>query len=384
MMVWILLIGFFCLALAIILIPLFRYRAEDAQGQNKNMAVYKAQLQELEADQNNGVLNKAEAASARLEIERRLLKIADNTEMRDKSGGPGTSQTLLVAATTIILLLSAGFYLKIGVPGMPDFILKDQDHSVARRAEKNDSSKDVLEKVAEIKAHLMTNPANIQAWRALGQYQSELGNKAQAAQAYQRWHELEPDSIDAAIIYAESLIILSDGRVGPAAMLVLNHARKIQPRNPGTRHYLALAQYQAGNIAQALASWKSLEKDSKPGVPWLKTLRRWIGQAEKELGIKGPDNKMAAPALSNTERAAIKDMSAEEQTVMIKGMVARLQGKMDNNPENIQGWFQLAKAYEVLGQRDDMIKSLKQALLYAPDDVKPQIKKQLEILIKQE
>ncbi len=378
MMVWILLIGFLLLAIAMVLIPVFRYRADNAQNQNQNIAVYKAQLQELETDQNNGVLSEAEAASARLEIERRLLKIAAIGEKTNNT--KGASLGLLGAITTIVLLLSAGFYLKIGMLAMPDFILKDQDHSVAKRAEKNAASQEIMREVTEIKAELSINPANIKAWRALGQYQSQLQNKAEAAQAYQRWYELEPNNIDAAIVYAENLIILSEGRVGPAALLVLNRARDMQPRNPGARHYLALANYQSGNIAQALAGWKNLEQDSKPGVPWLPPLKRWIRQAEKDLGIENT----VAPTLNEDERAAIKDMSAQEQANMIKSMVARLQDKMDKNPTNIEGWFRLAKAYEVLGQRDDMINSLKKALLHAPDDRKPQIKKQLEILLKQE
>ncbi|MCK5425055.1 MAG: c-type cytochrome biogenesis protein CcmI, partial [Emcibacter sp.] len=255
MTIWILLTGLFLLALAMILVPLFRYRGEDSQPQNKNIAVYKAQLQELEADQSNGVLSAAEAASARLEIERRLLKIADNSNRKTKAQNSKTSSSLMVGAAVIILLLSVGFYLKIGMPAMPDFILKDQDHSIAKRAEKIVGSQDMVREVADIKAHLISSPDDIKAIRALGQYQSELRNKAEAAQAYQRWYELAPDNIDAAVVYAESLIMLSEGRVGPAAVLVLNRARSIQPQNPGARHYLALAQYQQGNISQALASW---------------------------------------------------------------------------------------------------------------------------------
>ncbi len=378
MTVWILLIGFL-LALAIILIPLFRYRADDGQSQSQNMAVYKAQLSELVADQNNGMLSETEAASARLEIERRLLRITDDKTARNKSGSTITSPFLLVVMATIVLLLCAVFYLNIGMPAMPDFILKDQDHSIARQAEKNAASEDIIREVAEIKAHLIESPANIKAWRALGQYQSQLQNRAQAAQAYQRWHELEPDNIDAAIVYAESLIILSEGRVGPAAMLVLNRARIIQPQNPGVRHYQALAEYQSGNIAQALAGWKNLEMDSEPGAPWLRPLRRWIKQAESDLGIQ---TSLPAPALSEEKRAALENMSPEEQAEMIKAMVARLQDKMDKNPQNIEGWFQLAKAYEVIGQKELAVKSMVEALKHAPDDMKPRIKKQLEILLK--
>lgn len=391
MTIWILFIGFFLLALALVLMPVFRFRAQAPQRYNKSIAVYKAQLEELIADQNNGVLNDSEVASARLEIERRLLRLADSQGRPQGATGPSTDTTgasagLLAVAVTIVLVLSAVFYLSNGRPAMPDFVLKDQDHSVARRAEMDTASPEKIKEVADLEAHLIDNPTNAKAWRALGQYQSDLRNKPASAKAYQRWYELERDNIDAAVIYAESLIIFSEGRVGPAALLVLNRARTLQPRNPGVRHYLALANYQSGNIAEALAGWKDLEAESKPGVPWLRQLRRWIAQAEQDLGLPSSVAQAPAPgpALSAEERAAIKDMSADERADMIKGMVARLQAKMDENPENIEGWFRLAKAYSVLGQRADAVTALEQALTYASDTLKPEIKKQLEVMRKSE
>lgn len=387
-MIWLLIIGVFLLSLALLLSPLFRRSgvkdSPTPQNTHQDMAVYKAQLQELDGDQKNGLLSEAEVASARLEIERRLLKASSEPD-QDMSL-KGASWGFLAMAVTVILLATVGFYLTIGQPGMPDFALKNQQHSPSRMAEKNAESQDkilkIQQEVVDLKRHLAETPDNIKAWHALGQYQSQLRNKAEAAQAFQQWYERDPGNIDAAIVYGESLIMLSDGQVSPAALLVLNRARKIQPRNPGVRHYLSLAAYQAGNVSQALAGWKSLEADSKPGVPWMRQLKGWIQRAERDLGVEGSDDRLPAPTLSEEQQQAIADMSQEEQSEMIKGMVGRLQEKMEQNPENIEGWFRLAKAYMVLGQKQDAIASLEQAEKYAPEDVKGEIKKQLEILRK--
>ena len=381
-MFWFILSVFFILTLGGILLPLFRVRNETTPNTNHNITVYKSQLQELDADQQAGLLNDAESASARLEIERRLLKVAE--QGGNKESGPGVSRRLLAVATILVLLASAAFYLNTGMPGMPDFRLKDQKHSVARQAEKDSISIEKTHQVDNIKTHLIQNPSDKEAWHALGQYQSDLNRRDEAAHAYQRWYELAPGNIDAAVTYGESLIMLSEGRVSPAALLVLTRARKIQPQNPAVRHYLALAQYQAGNVEFALASWKKLATDSKPGAPWLRQLNGWIRQAERDLDLNPDEGKMAAPRLSDDERQAIADMSTAEQTNMIKGMVQRLQDKMDENPTNIEGWFRLAKAYSVLGQKEDAIRSLEAALTHAPESQKGQIKKQLEVLIKQE
>lgn len=385
-MFWFILPVFFVIALGMLLIPLFRNRNEEVETKKhtQNMDVYKAQLQELDTDLKSGALSETEAASARLEIERRLLKTEENQEKTDKKHPTETSGTMLVMVTTIVLLGATGFYLNIGMPGMQDFPLKEQKHSTAALAKENKASADIITEISEIKTHLSQNPDDIKAWRALGQNQGKLKKWSEAAQAFQRWYELEPDNINAAVTYGESLIMLSDGRVGPAALLTLKRARNMQPQHPAVRHYLALAQYQSGNIEQALASWEKLAADSEAGAPWLRPLRGWIRQAQKDLGIETIENKTAAPRLSEAQQKALTEMSPSEQTEMIRGMVGRLQDKMDQNPENIEGWFRLAQAYGVLGQKGDAIKSLEMALKYAPDDLKPQIKKQLEVLMKQE
>ncbi len=384
-MFWIVSAFLLLVALAIILIPLFRYREDEEQDQSQSLNVYKAQLKELDGDQKNDQLSAEEVTSARLEIERRLLKVASTSkEDKTETTVTKTARPLLVMVTVLVFMGSYGFYLLVGNPGMPDFPLDEQKNSAAQMTKEDAKSPEMISEVAILKTYLAQKPDDIKAWRTLGQLETDLHDRPEAAKAFQRWHELDPNSIDAAVVYAESLIILSDGRVGPAALLVLNRARKIQPQNPGVRHYMALAQYQAGNVEQALAGWKSLATDSKPGAPWLNALNRWIRKAERELGVQSTGSRGAGPALSAEQRASVASMSPADRAEMIKSMVARLQSKMDENPENIEGWFRLAKAYSVLGQKADAIKAMEQAMKYAPDDQKPQVKKQLEILKKQE
>ncbi len=395
MMIWLALSLIFLLALALMLVPLYRYQSDLTASENipgsssknnvKNIAVYKAQLSELQSDLDNGVLSPAEVAAARLEIERRLLRISSEKNTIEPKNNE-TSLKLLTVIITLVLLGSTAFYLNIGMPGMPDFALKDQAHSTAQRIKDNSATPEMLAEVAKIQTYLVENPddvpGNIYAWRALGQYQTDLQNRVKAAEAFQRWFELDSDNIDAALMFSESLIMLSDGRVSPAALLALDRAQKIQADNPGVRHYLALAEYQAGNVDQALVNWQALMAASPADAPWRRSVQRWIDKAQNDLGIAVTNSTAVAPPLSEDDRKAIAEMSAEEQEALIKSMVARLARKMDENPENTEGWFRLAKAYMMLGQKSDAIKSLEQAEKFAPDALKPQIKKQLEILLK--
>ena len=45
-------------------------------------------------------------------------------------------------------------------------------------------------------------------------------------------------------------------------------------------------------------------------------------------------------------------MTAEQRGEMIRGMVARLAGRLKENGSDVEGWLRLVRAYMVLGERD--------------------------------
>lgn len=45
-------------------------------------------------------------------------------------------------------------------------------------------------------------------------------------------------------------------------------------------------------------------------------------------------------------------MSDEDRNAMIRSMVQRLASRLADNPDDLAGWRQLAKAYEVLGDKE--------------------------------
>jgi len=57
----------------------------------------------------------------------------------------------------------------------------------------------------------------------------------------------------------------------------------------------------------------------------------------------------AAPGPTQEQVRQAQDMAPEDQQAMIRSMVARLAGKMKDNPDDLTGWKRLAQAYQVLG-----------------------------------
>jgi cytochrome c-type biogenesis protein CcmH len=53
---------------------------------------------------------------------------------------------------------------------------------------------------------------------------------------------------------------------------------------------------------------------------------------------------------------------------MIEGMVQRLADRLKDNPDDLDGWLRLGKAYAVLGRKEDAVRAFGQALRIDPSN----------------
>ena len=63
-----------------------------------------------------------------------------------------------------------------------------------------------------------------------------------------------------------------------------------------------------------------------------------------------PATSPAGPSRADMEAAT--RMSDEERAAMIRSIVKRLADRLEENPDDREGWFRLARAYEVLGEME--------------------------------
>ncbi len=86
-----------------------------------------------------------------------------------------------------------------------------------------------------------------------------------------------------------------------------------------------------------------------------------------------PAPAAAMPGPSAADVAAAGNMSAEDRGAMIRGMVARLAGKLKEDGSDLAGWQRLLRAYMVLGERDKAqtaAADAKKALASDPDKLR--------------
>jgi len=263
---------------------------------------------------------------------------------------------------------------------------------------------------------LEKNPDNVRGWLLLGRTRMQMENYDGALAAFGEARELEPDNPRIAATYAEAIVMANEGRVTPKAARLFKRANDAEPGNPQPNYYLALADFQQGNTKAALERWKAMVDDARPNAPWLDVVKKHMAAAEKQLGMpQGETYASVAPAPradngdgqggsagsqgagadgptrdrarasggasgagsgdgrpdgpTREQMRAAQDMSPADRRKMIRGMVDRLAKRLEDNPNDLQGWLRLGRSYRVLGKPEKSLEALKKASELAPENV---------------
>jgi len=119
MLFWIICFVLTCAVALLVISPLIR--PPEAVEEDPQIALYKAQLAEVDRDVAREVLIPEEAERAKAEIARRLL--AASAVQAASSESPVNRSGAIVVAVSV-LVLSGGVYWQLGAPGYPDMPLQ--------------------------------------------------------------------------------------------------------------------------------------------------------------------------------------------------------------------------------------------------------------------
>ncbi|WOI53073.1 c-type cytochrome biogenesis protein CcmI [Parvularcula sp. LCG005] len=341
---------------AVLLRPFWSVAASD-DARDREITIYTDQLAEVDRDLDRGVINEAEAQSARTEIERRLLSAARRAD--DVSAKPSRPlRAGLAVAVAVLPLLAVIVYGQIGAPGQKaePFASRTTPAQIpGLRAGLSDA-----EQIAALSEHLATVPDDVEALRMLARAHVRMGNYQPALDALRTANRVvDGQDISLSGEYAEIMVIANDGTVTAPARQIFTAIQEAAPDNPQAAFYLALALAQDGQTEDALTRLRELRDRSDSDAPWMSAVAGLINALEAPV----------APALDpDTADAVIRDMSPAEQQAFIEQMVGRLEDRLEEQPGNLEGWRRLAQAYEVLGRAEDAQRAYAQILKIAPDD----------------
>src|SRR6478672_1745875 len=196
-----------------------------------------------------------------------------------------TTRRVAIGLGVAIAFSAVALYLLVGTPAALDPAALQAPATLA-------------DAIGRLEAQLAKTPTDAEGWRLLGRAYASEQQPAKARDAFARAATLSPDDADVLAEAAESSAIADPQRRFDArAVGWLRHALDVQPRHQRARWLLGVSQRQAGQPAEAAATWQPLlaEVDPQTAAP----LREQIDLARKAAGL--PSLPAAAPTAAGSQ-----------------------------------------------------------------------------------
>lgn len=355
------------IVLALLAWPFIRQDDERASP-DREVTLYEDQLAELDKDLARGVLDEAQASAAKTEIERRLLGALKRREQAPK-GVSRAGRLAVIASMAAVPLVTFLIYLQIGRFDLPatTFMERTTPERAAELAAAQEQHPQLEQQLAALEDRLAENPEDVEGYALLARTRARMGDYEAALNAYQVANQLtEGRDAQLAGEMAEVMVILNQGLVSDTPRQIFTLILEDFPGDPQATYYLALAKAQDGQVAEAVMELQALRSRSPSDAPWLPEIDRLLTELAPNQQLPETERRFTGPSAEDV--AAAQAMAPEDQAAMIEGMVSGLASRLEENPDDLEGWRRLARAYEVLNRPGDAANAHREVLRLAPDD----------------
>lgn len=367
-MFWFVSVLLICVTIVVVLYPLWKGKGTGEELNTADAEVYKRQLDELERDVAAGLVPEDEAEATRSEIGHRLLaadKVAKVVESRGlRTLSPGQRKIYALLAIIAIPALALGLYQRSGMPGYSDMPYETRCADMSSESHANMD----MSFMTDCLAKEMAKTPTADGLAMLARSYVSMGQYMEASKNYAKALELAGPRVD----YLEGLgmaeVSATQGFVTLAAYSAFSKAVEIDPiKALFSRYYVAQYAYQNGDPIAALRDWTDILESISPDHQYYAEIDQRIQMviaetqaAEAGGGAQGPVNphgqgdphaSIAQTAPVEEDEAALQGLD-EDQKAMVQGMVSRLAGRLQDNPQDLDGWLKLARSYSILGEHD--------------------------------
>lgn len=284
--------------LALLLRPLLRARSSgEVSRREANIAIYRDQMRELDADLAAGKIGDAEHAKARTELEARLL---EDVAAPDAPRAQARGRRAALAVGVALPVFALGVYLVIG---SPQSLTRSDEHAL--------TAKQLDTMIERLAAKLRENPDDADGWRLLGRSYTVLGRFAEAADAYAKAAVRAPRDAQLLADLADVLAMTRGQSLqGEPEKLVLR-ALELEPTNLKALALAGTAAFERKDFAAAVAFWERMLPLVPPNSEDARSIQANVAEARALLGKPAPIAKAApgkavkgtvaiAPALKGT------------------------------------------------------------------------------------
>ncbi|MCF8165294.1 MAG: c-type cytochrome biogenesis protein CcmI [Rhodoferax sp.] len=271
------------LVLVLLLRPLFFPAKESATSRRQmNAAIYREELDKLEADRLAGTVDSHSYEQTHAEMRQRLFQ---DTDEADDLAVLGSPKKTIIGICLFVAILSAGFY----------FYLGDAAQIAEQSTEKPMTQESVEKMVEEFAAKMDKEPDNLKGWAMLARSYRILGRNTDAANAYARAGSFVDSDPQLLADYADVLAANANGNFAGKPLQLINKALAQDPNNLLALWLSGTAAFNAQNYKAAVQSWEKLAKQLPPETDEARAIAASIAEARSKGGLA----PASAPVISN-------------------------------------------------------------------------------------
>jgi len=295
---WLLAAAMLLVALAFLLPALLGSgRKDDVERDALNIALYRDQFEELDAEFAEGALSAEQLEAAKRELKRELLDEVDEVPDDGDAAVSHPGRTLPWAIGLVLPLLAIGLYLQLGESHL---LTTEGQAELVREEQAAHDLTSVDGMVQQLRARLEQEPDNLEGWQMLGRTLMAMQRYPDAAQAFDQAYRLAGDDPDVMADFAEALAMSSGGQLVGDPRELVDRVLAVQPNNEKGLWLAGIAAYQANDFVTAVGHWERLESIIGAGSSNKALIDDYLGQARAQAGIAMP---VAAPSESSVVAA---------------------------------------------------------------------------------
>ncbi|HIC7643510.1 TPA: c-type cytochrome biogenesis protein CcmI [Serratia liquefaciens] len=302
---WLIIIVLLVGAAALLVVPAMRHNGKStaASRDTLNKAFYQDRLHELEQDEQQGVV--AERPELVKELQQNLLN--DIPGQQDTQEKP-INRWALVPGVALLVVVTLGFYLKTG--GLAQVLdwqqveaqMPDLRARVANERAQPLSMEEIARLGLGLRTALQQDDRNINDWMMLGRVGMALNNATTATQAFAHAYQLDPNSLEVRLGYAEVLTRSNDPEDNKQATQMLRKMIAEDHTNMRVLSLLAFNAFEQGDFKQAIGAWQVMLKLLPANDQRAEVIKRSIEQAKTQAGeetVKLGINVTLSPQATN-------------------------------------------------------------------------------------
>lgn len=294
--------------LLFILPPLLRRGGGESAGQaDGNVAIYRQQFAELDADLANGVLDAERYEQSKHELERRVLDAGADRKPPLATARRNWPLALLLAMS--VPAAAAGLYLQLGSQQAFDLPYPQMEQAAAVEAPPApaDNVAELLPPMTERLVERLTKetPNDGNGWALLGRSYIALQRFDEASKAFARAVALLPEDASLLADYAGTLSMTSETRLQGKPTELIERALKVDPNNEKALYLSGVAAFDQKKYSAAIDHWeKMLALMPRDGGRKRAIIEANVAEAKGILnGDAPPTQEPAAPAQADANAA---------------------------------------------------------------------------------